>query len=114
MIASAAAGSRGLQSSQRSPANVIRIPFETYSLPNGLAIILSPDHTTPTVAVDDWYHVSSSNELPRRFGFAHLFAHVIFTGLLHVPYGLHDKLSEGADCIFQGTTLNDCPMCYQT
>ena len=43
---------------QTKPAPTsIKIPFETYKLPNGLNVILSVDKTTPTVAVDVWYHV---------------------------------------------------------
>ena len=81
---------------QRPPAagsDAIQIPYDTYALPNGLTVILSADRTTPTVAVEAWYHVGSKNELPGRTGFAHLFEHVMFTGSGHVPYGLHDKLT---------------------
>src|SRR5712672_676306 len=66
---------------------VIKIPFESYTLPNGLTVILAPDHATPTVAVTVWYHVGSKNETVGRTGFAHLFEHVMFTGSGHVPYG---------------------------
>ena len=51
-------------------SDAIRIPYESYTLPNGLTVILSVDHTTPTVAVNVWYHVGSKNELPGRTGFA--------------------------------------------
>ena len=50
------------QSGSSASASAIKIPFETYTLPNGLTVILAPDHTTPTVAVDVWYHVGSKNE----------------------------------------------------
>jgi len=85
----------------------IRIPFETYSLPNGLTVILSPDHATPTVAVSLWYHVGSKNEEPGRTGFAHLFEHVMFTGAGHTPYGTHDRLTEGVGGENNATTGND-------
>jgi zinc protease len=85
----------------------IRIPFERYTLASGLTVILSPDHTTPTVAVNVWYHVGSKNEVPGRTGFAHLFEHIMFTGSGHVPYGLHDKLTEGVGGNNNGTTSND-------
>jgi zinc protease len=70
-------------------------------------VILSVDHATPTVAVDVWYHVGSKNEVPGRTGFAHLFEHVMFTGSGHVPYGLHDKLTEGIGGNNNGSTTND-------
>ena len=51
----------------------MRIPVDTYILPNGLRVILSEDHATPVVAVNLWYHVGSANERAGRTGFAHLF-----------------------------------------
>src|SRR5450759_5535622 len=95
-------------------SNTINIPFTTYTLPNGLTVILSVDHTTPTVAVEAWYHVGSKNETAGRTGFAHLFEHVMFTGSGHVPYGLHDKLTEGCGGSNNGTTSNDRTMYFET
>jgi zinc protease len=92
----------------------INIPFEAYTLRNGLSVILSIDRTTPTVAVNIWYHVGSKNELPGRTGFAHLFEHVMFTGSGHVPYGLHDRLTEGAGGMNNGSTSNDITTYYET
>jgi zinc protease len=93
---------------KKSPASdSIKIPFDTYKLPNGLTVILSEDRTTPTVTVDVWYHVGSKNEVLGRTGFAHLFEHVMFTGSGHVPYGLHDKLTEGVGGSNNGSTNND-------
>jgi zinc protease len=88
-------------------SDVLRLPFETYTLPNGLTVILSVDRTTPTVAVNLWYKVGSKNEAVGRTGFAHLFEHVMFTGSGNVPYGLHDKLTEGVGGMNNGTTNND-------
>src|SRR6187402_194473 len=92
----------------------IRIPFEVYTLPNGLTSILSVDKSTPTVAVSLWYHVGSKNELPGRTGFAHLFEHVMFTGSGHAAYGVHDKLTNGVGGSNNGTTDNDRTQYYET
>jgi zinc protease len=92
----------------------IKIPFEKYTLPNGLTVILSVDKSTPTVAVNMWYHVGSKNELPGRTGFAHLFEHVMFTGSGHVPYGVHDKYTNGIGGSNNGTTDNDRTDYYET
>src|SRR5262245_35105695 len=102
---------------QRAPgarAPAIQIPFETYTLPNGLTVILAPDHSTPTAAVAAWYHVGSKNETTGRTGFAHLFEHVMFTGSGHVPYGLHDRLTEGVGGNNNGTTSNDRTVYFET
>jgi zinc protease len=95
-------------------SDVLRLPFETYTLPNGLTVILSTDRTTPTLAVNAWYHVGSKNEVVGRTGFAHLFEHVMFTGSGHVPYGLHDKLTEGVGGMNNGTTSNDRTTYFET
>ena len=99
---------------QNGSADAIKIPFETYKLTNGLTVILSVDRTTPTVAVNIWYHVGSKNEMPGRTGFAHLFEHVMFTGSGHIPYGLHDKLTEGVGGSNNGTTSNDRTNYFET
>lgn len=87
--------------------DAINIPFERYTLPNGLNVILSVDRTIPQAAVDVWYHVGSKNEVPGRTGFAHMFEHVMFTGSGHVPYGMHDRLTEGVGGNNNGSTSND-------
>ena len=95
-------------------ADALKLPFETYTLPNGLTVILSQDKTTPTVAVNVWYKVGSKNEAVGRTGFAHLFEHVMFTGSGNVPYGLHDKLTEGVGGSNNGTTNNDRTTYYES
>ena len=97
-----------------SPADAVKLSFETYTLPNGLTVILSIDRTTPTVAVNVWYKVGSKNELVGRTGFAHLFEHVMFTGSGNVPYGLHDKLTEGVGGSTNGTTNFDRTTYFET
>ena len=92
---------------KRASKSAIDIPFEKYTLPNGLTVVLSEDHATPTVAVEVIYHVGSKNEMPGHTGFAHMFEHVMFTGSGHVPYGTHDKFTEGVGGSNNGKTNND-------
>jgi len=113
-LACCAAVQRPPSGGSSAGSDTIRIPFESYTLPNGLTVILSADHTTPTVAVNVWYHVGSKNEMPGRTGFAHLFEHIMFTGSGHVPYGLHDKLTEGVGGGNNGTTSNDRTTYFET
>src|SRR5678815_2499866 len=98
----------------QSRASAIKIPFESYTLPNGLTVVLAPDSATPTVAVTAWYHVGSKDEMPGRTGFAHLFEHVMFTGAGHTPYGVHDRLTEGVGGSNNGTTSNDRTVYFET
>lgn len=102
---------------QKAPSGAspsLNIPFEQYTLPNGLRVILSVDRSVPTVAVNVWYHVGSKNEEPGRTGFAHLFEHVMFTGSGNIPYGVHDNLTNGVGGSNNGTTDNDRTLYYET
>ncbi len=58
----------------------VEIPYEEFTLPNGLRVIVHTDRKAPIVAVNLWYHVGSKNEQPGRTGFAHLFEHLMFQG----------------------------------
>jgi zinc protease len=90
----------------------ISIPFEKYALPNGLTVVLAPDHAVPTVTVNIIYHVGSKNEQAGRTGFAHLFEHTMFTGSVHVPYGMQDRLTEGVGGANNAFTTNDVTNYY--
>ncbi len=100
----------------RPPASVRTIPirFEKYALPNGLTVVLSEDHSTPRLAVNVQYHVGSKNEQLGHTGFAHLFEHVMFTGSGHIPYGTHDRLTEGVGGSNNAFTANDITHYYET
>jgi zinc protease len=68
-----------------------KIPFEKYTLANGLEVILHQDRSVPLVAVELWYKVGSGDEQKGRTGFAHLFEHVMFMGSENVPVGAFDQ-----------------------
>ncbi|MCR5888377.1 insulinase family protein [Hymenobacter sp. J193] len=61
-------------------ASSFQIPVEYYTLPNGLKVVLSPDHTAPTATVAAYYNVGFRNEPRDRTGYAHLFEHLMFQG----------------------------------
>jgi predicted Zn-dependent peptidase len=85
-----------------------RIPFEKYTLGNGLEVILAPDPTVPLVAVNVWYHVGSGLEDQGKSGFAHLFEHMLFQGSKHVGEDRHFEILKkiGGDGV-NGTTNLD-------
>lgn len=88
------------------------IAFEKYQLPNGLTVILSPDHRLPQVAVNIWYHVGAANQATGRSGFAHLFEHMMFSGSKHVqpsPF----KVLETIGGVANGSTNFDRTNYYE-
>src|SRR4051812_42624138 len=102
------------QASARTPGPAIPpLTYERYALPNGLDVILHEDHSVPLVAVNTWYHVGSSDELPGRTGFAHLFEHLMFMGSENVPTGQFDILLENAGAENNGSTTEDRTNYYE-
>ncbi|MGB5289121.1 MAG: insulinase family protein [Ignavibacteriaceae bacterium] len=69
--------------------NLLNIPYEKYSLQNGLEIILNKITNFPLVAVNLWYKVGSSNEVKGKTGLAHLFEHMMFQGSKNIPKEMH-------------------------
>jgi zinc protease len=61
-----------------------KLQYDISTLPNGLTLVLSEDHSTPIVHLQMWYHVGAKNERPGRTGFAHLFEHLMFKGSRNV------------------------------
>ncbi|MEN9790716.1 MAG: hypothetical protein RLZZ63_374, partial [Gemmatimonadota bacterium] len=92
----------------------MQIPIETYTLPNGLRVVLSEDHATPIVAVNLWYHVGSANEREGRTGFAHLFEHMLFQGSAQVGANEHFELIQRAGGTLNGSTWLDRTNYYET
>ncbi len=107
-------GAVGTSAAQQPRSSTPKIPVEQYQLSNGLTVLLSVDHSAPVVAVDVEHHVGSKNEEVGRTGFAHLFEHVMFTGSGHVPYGMHDKYTEGVGGSNNGSTNNDKTNFFET
>jgi predicted Zn-dependent peptidase len=85
----------------------LTIPFTKTTLPNGLVVIFSEDHTVPQVAVNTAYDVGSRMERSGRTGFAHLFEHLMFMGTQRAPRGAFDGWMEAAGGRNNATTGED-------
>ena len=83
------------------------VPVEYYKLPNGLRVVLSPDHTAPTVCVGVYYHIGFRIEPRDRTGFAHLFEHMMFQGSQNLGKMEFIKLVQSNGGILNGSTRFD-------
>ena len=63
----------------------VDIPYERFTLANGLQVIVHTDRKAPIVGVTLYYRVGSKSEPKGRTGFAHLFEHLMFGGSENVP-----------------------------
>ncbi len=93
----------------------LAIPFERYTLDNGLTVILHRDNRLPLVAVSVWYDVGALHERKGRAGFAHLFEHMMFQGSPDVGVDQHFPILEsiGATSV-NGTTEYDRTNYFET
>ena len=72
-----------------------QLPLTVQTLDNGLTVIVSPDHSAPTVGVSVVYKVGMRSEPRNRTGFAHLFEHLMFEGTPNAPSGTFDQVITG-------------------
>lgn len=100
---------------QEAESQEFNVPFEKFTLDNGLTVILHKDTSDPVVAVALTAHVGSAREIEGRTGFAHLFEHLLFLESENLGKGGLDKMSariggSGAN----GSTSRDRTNYFQT
>jgi predicted Zn-dependent peptidase len=83
------------------------LPVHVKKLDNGLTVVVSEDHSSPTVGVSVVYHVGMRLEPKNRTGFAHLFEHLMFQGTPNAPKGVFDKTITGGGGRNNGSTRAD-------
>jgi zinc protease len=88
-------------------ATEFKVPVEYYKLPNGLRVVLSPDHTAPTVCVAVYYRIGFRIEPKDRTGFAHLFEHMMFQGSKNLGKMEFIQLVQKNGGVLNGSTRFD-------
>src|SRR5918995_6439648 len=91
-----------------------KLQYQITTLPNGLRVILSEDHSTPIVHVSVTYHVGSKNERPGRTGFAHLFEHLMFQGSKNVAQDQHQSFIASIGGESNASTNEDSTNYWET
>lgn len=92
----------------------VDIPYESFTLDNGLRVIVHEDHKAPVVAVSVWYRVGSKNEPAGKTGFAHLFEHLMFNGSENAPGDFFEPLQQVGATDSNGTTNMDRTNYFET
>jgi zinc protease len=65
---------------------------ETFTLANGMQVVVIPNHRVPIVTHMVWYRVGSADEVPGKSGLAHLLEHLMFKGTPSIPPGDFSKI----------------------
>ncbi|MEO5600796.1 MAG: pitrilysin family protein [Cyclobacteriaceae bacterium] len=93
--------------------SVFSLPYEKFTLDNGLQVILHEDHSDPIVALATLMHVGSSREKPGKTGFAHFFEHMSFNDSENTPLGANRKLIPEWGGVRNGGTWTDGTIYYE-
>ncbi|MEH3104163.1 MAG: pitrilysin family protein [Sphingomonas phyllosphaerae] len=92
----------------------VDIPYQQFTLKNGLRVIVHTDRKAPIVAVSVWYDVGSKHEPQGKTGFAHLFEHLMFNGSENAPGDFFEPLQQVGATDFNGTTYFDRTNYFET
>jgi zinc protease len=103
-----------LASADDTLSTQVDIPYEQFTLDNGLTVLVHSDHSTPTVFVGMWYAVGSKDEPPGKTGFAHLFEHLMFQGTASREGEYFSPFTKAGATGMNGTTSDDRTNYYAT
>ena len=92
----------------------VDIPYEQFSLDNGLRVLVHSDRKAPVVAVSIYYDVGSKHEPAGKTGFAHLFEHLMFNGSENVPRDFFEPLQQIGATDYNGSTWFDRTNYFET
>ena len=97
----------GVHAQAAKSGNEFRMPTATKTLSNGLIVVVSEDHSAPTVGICVAYGIGFRLEPQGRTGFAHLFEHMMFEGTPVAPKGILDQVIETGGGNNNGDTRYD-------
>ncbi|MFL6733588.1 MAG: M16 family metallopeptidase, partial [Sphingomicrobium sp.] len=92
----------------------VNLPHQSFTLDNGLKVLVHEDHKAPVVAVSTWYNVGSKDEPNGKTGFAHLFEHLMFNGSENLPGDYFTYLQQIGATDYNGTTWFDRTNYFET
>jgi zinc protease len=97
----------------QAQVKMARINFQEKILPNGMRVLSAVDHSSPTVAIQVWYHVGSKDDPEGRSGFAHLFEHIMFKATKNMKSEMMDRLTEDVGGLNNAFTNPDVTVYYE-
>jgi zinc protease len=102
-----------LQSIGFAQTRMPQLKFTERTLSNGLRVLTAADRSSPTVAIQVWYHVGSKDDPPGRSGFAHLFEHIMFKSTKNMKSEMLDRLTEDVGGFNNAFTNDDVTVYYE-
>ncbi len=97
----------------RAQTRMPQLKFTDRTLANGLRVLTVEDHSSPTVAIQVWYHVGSKDDPNQRSGFAHLFEHIMFKSTKNMKSEMMDRLTEDVGGFNNAFTNDDVTVYFE-
>lgn len=86
----------------------------TFTLDNGLQVVVIPDHRAPIVTHMIWYRVGAADDIPGKSGIAHFLEHLMFKGTKDHPEGEFSKVITSVGGSENAFTTNDYTAYHQS
>jgi len=87
---------------------------ETFTLANGLEVVVIPNHQSPAVTQMVWYKCGRADEQPGKSGIAHFLEHLMFKGTRTIPPGEFERLVAGNGGRQNAFTTDDYTAFFET
>ncbi|HEV7345850.1 MAG TPA: pitrilysin family protein [Devosia sp.] len=86
----------------------------SFTLDNGMEVVVIPDRRAPVVTHMVWYKVGSADEPPGKSGIAHFLEHLMFKGTERHPAGEMDRVIAEVGGYTNAFTSKDVTVYHQT
>src|SRR5256885_7079189 len=103
----------GVAAATGAQTRMPQMKFRERTLSNGLRVLSVVDKSSPTVAINVWYHVGSKDDPDQRSGFAHLFEHIMFKSTKNMKAEMMDRLTEDVGGNNNAFTADDVTVYFE-
>jgi zinc protease len=104
----------GLVLSFAAPASAKQFDVDSFTLANGLQVVVVPFHRAPAVTQMLWYKAGAYDDPPGKSGIAHFLEHLMFRGTKETPPGEFSRIVSQNGGRENASTSPDYTVFFQT
>ena len=104
----------GLALASTAPASAKQFDADSFTLANGLQVVVVPFHRAPAVTQMLWYKAGAYDDPPGKSGIAHFVEHLMFRGTKETPPGEFSRLVSENGGRENASTSPDYTVYFQT
>ena len=96
------------------PASAKQFDVDSFTLGNGLQVVVAPFHRAPAVTQMLWYKAGAYDDPPGKSGIAHFVEHLMFRGTKETPPGEFSRIVSESGGRENAATSPDYTVFFQT